>query len=182
VKVGRNEPCPCGSGLKYKNCHLESVGEVPPTERRWQRLHETCGRLSENLVRFVKSTYGLALFDEAWREFTLFEEEEGFDTDSIHLPVFIPWFYYQWRPEPLETPVPKDEIASFPVASAYLKRRGRYVAGLEWETPMQAVRTADGREMVEALLLDFERNNAVRPQLDPDILAELRATLLAASA
>ena len=19
--VGRNEPCPCGSGLKYKNCH-----------------------------------------------------------------------------------------------------------------------------------------------------------------
>ena len=20
TKVGRNEPCPCGSGLKYKNC------------------------------------------------------------------------------------------------------------------------------------------------------------------
>ena len=20
-KIGRNEPCPCGSGLKYKNCH-----------------------------------------------------------------------------------------------------------------------------------------------------------------
>ena len=20
-KVGRNEPCPCGSTLKYKNCH-----------------------------------------------------------------------------------------------------------------------------------------------------------------
>ena len=20
-KVGRNEPCPCGSGLKYKKCH-----------------------------------------------------------------------------------------------------------------------------------------------------------------
>ena len=20
-KVGRNDPCPCGSGLKYKNCH-----------------------------------------------------------------------------------------------------------------------------------------------------------------
>ena len=19
--VGRNDPCPCGSGLKYKNCH-----------------------------------------------------------------------------------------------------------------------------------------------------------------
>jgi len=21
VKVGRNEPCPCGSGKKYKDCH-----------------------------------------------------------------------------------------------------------------------------------------------------------------
>jgi preprotein translocase subunit SecA len=21
AKVGRNEPCPCGSGRKYKNCH-----------------------------------------------------------------------------------------------------------------------------------------------------------------
>ena len=20
-KIGRNDPCPCGSGLKYKNCH-----------------------------------------------------------------------------------------------------------------------------------------------------------------
>jgi len=23
-KVGRNEPCPCGSGKKYKKCHLDS--------------------------------------------------------------------------------------------------------------------------------------------------------------
>jgi preprotein translocase subunit SecA len=28
-KVGRNDPCPCGSGKKYKNCHGKkvSVGE-----------------------------------------------------------------------------------------------------------------------------------------------------------
>ena len=27
-KVGRNEPCPCGSGRKYKHCHgaLQSAG------------------------------------------------------------------------------------------------------------------------------------------------------------
>lgn len=23
-KVGRNEPCPCGSGKKYKNCHMDA--------------------------------------------------------------------------------------------------------------------------------------------------------------
>jgi len=25
-KVGRNEPCPCGSGKKYKQCHGKGVG------------------------------------------------------------------------------------------------------------------------------------------------------------
>lgn len=23
-KIGRNEYCPCGSGLKYKKCHIEN--------------------------------------------------------------------------------------------------------------------------------------------------------------
>jgi len=27
-KVGRNEPCPCGSGKKYKNCHGKSQAEA----------------------------------------------------------------------------------------------------------------------------------------------------------
>jgi preprotein translocase subunit SecA len=26
-KVGRNEPCPCGSGKKYKNCHMRVGGK-----------------------------------------------------------------------------------------------------------------------------------------------------------
>jgi preprotein translocase subunit SecA len=26
AKVGRNDPCPCGSGKKYKNCHMKSGG------------------------------------------------------------------------------------------------------------------------------------------------------------
>jgi uncharacterized protein YecA (UPF0149 family) len=27
-KTGRNEPCPCGSGKKYKRCHMgKSLGE-----------------------------------------------------------------------------------------------------------------------------------------------------------
>lgn len=25
VKVGRNEPCPCGSGLKFKRCHGKAL-------------------------------------------------------------------------------------------------------------------------------------------------------------
>jgi preprotein translocase subunit SecA len=25
LKVGRNDPCPCGSGKKYKKCHLDKA-------------------------------------------------------------------------------------------------------------------------------------------------------------
>jgi preprotein translocase subunit SecA len=25
AKVGRNDPCPCGSGKKYKNCHMRQT-------------------------------------------------------------------------------------------------------------------------------------------------------------
>ena len=27
-KIGRNEPCPCGSGKKYKKCHLKEEVEA----------------------------------------------------------------------------------------------------------------------------------------------------------
>jgi preprotein translocase subunit SecA len=28
-RVGRNDPCPCGSGKKFKNCHMgKSVGPI----------------------------------------------------------------------------------------------------------------------------------------------------------
>jgi hypothetical protein len=32
ARPGRNDPCPCGSGLKYKRCHLEA-------DAREDRLH-----------------------------------------------------------------------------------------------------------------------------------------------
>ena len=34
MKVGRNDPCPCGSGRKYKHCCLEKErGGIPLTQR-----------------------------------------------------------------------------------------------------------------------------------------------------
>lgn len=44
-KIGRNDPCPCGSGLKYKKCCLktgeyEKVRELTGMEMRQIRDHE----------------------------------------------------------------------------------------------------------------------------------------------
>lgn len=30
-KIGRNDPCPCGSGKKYKKCHLDRASQAPVT-------------------------------------------------------------------------------------------------------------------------------------------------------
>ena len=32
-QVGRNDPCPCGSGLKYKKCCLTKQQSLPTVER-----------------------------------------------------------------------------------------------------------------------------------------------------
>ena len=33
-KIGRNQPCPCGSGLKYKKCHLPLESALNSPESR----------------------------------------------------------------------------------------------------------------------------------------------------
>jgi tetratricopeptide (TPR) repeat protein len=48
--TGRNDPCPCGSGKKYKKCHLlgdEEVAIVPPTPPSAQELLANAWRLFE---------------------------------------------------------------------------------------------------------------------------------------
>jgi len=46
------------------------------------------------------------------------------------------------------------------------------------KTPLQAIKTKDGKEMVEALLMDIERRGQqTTPPLDPAIIAELRERL-----
>ena len=49
-KPRRNEPCWCGSGKKYKNCHLrqdEDAALATPTLPRLRRGHSplACGRI-----------------------------------------------------------------------------------------------------------------------------------------
>jgi hypothetical protein len=51
MKIGRNDPCPCGSGKKYKKCHLAAneahasaaLAEVPECARHVERDGETYG-------------------------------------------------------------------------------------------------------------------------------------------
>jgi len=55
--AGRNEPCPCGSGKKYKRCHGDVRPRTPTDQERAQLL---AVRLDQHALRRVRSIHRLA--------------------------------------------------------------------------------------------------------------------------
>ena len=97
MRLGRNDPCPCGSGKKYKKCCLlkEKTSTTVLTHRL---LRETDDRVSELLLPFAKKIYGEESLFEAWD--TFWSDMAGdLDLDNPFLQLFTPWFMYHWFPE-----------------------------------------------------------------------------------
>ena len=124
MKPGRNDPCPCGSGKKYKHCHL-ALDEAPrPEDVTWRRLQRATEGLAEALFKAAIARFGTAGVDEAWQEFNLWDENElEFDPNSPHAEVFIPWLLYNWRPDPQESALP-PEAQGMSAAESYLQAAG----------------------------------------------------------
>jgi len=51
MKTGRNEPCPCGSGKKYKNCCLNAA---PPTFDNTRFIYTDLDNLSNQVPALIK--------------------------------------------------------------------------------------------------------------------------------
>jgi hypothetical protein len=86
-KVGRNDPCPCGSGRKYKKCHLP----VDQAERALQRKSAKDHDLDGQLVREL-SEFAMVRFGSEWRRFS-----KDFGDASEALQLAVPWSVYQYR-------------------------------------------------------------------------------------
>ena len=50
-KIGRNEPCPCGSGKKYKKC---CIGRPHPVMRHWS-YEEVNEMDTEDIIQMLES-------------------------------------------------------------------------------------------------------------------------------
>jgi len=93
-KTGRNEPCPCGSGKKYKKCCLDAQQS---DELAYRRLSQTYDDLMENLLRFSVEELGQTCLDEAMEDF--FEESEWEPDDELldhFASMFWSWFFFNW--------------------------------------------------------------------------------------
>lgn len=98
MQIGRNDPCHCGSGKKYKKCCLAQA-EIHNDEfkkRRWATIQKV---LLPKIMSHVHKAYGPETIDEAYDQFYFYENETAFDPESKELSLFIPWFFYEWFPD-----------------------------------------------------------------------------------
>jgi hypothetical protein len=76
-KIGRNDPCPCGSGKKYKRCclakdqdaqtvdatHTDEADAIPAA------IHKVDERLVDQMIRYARRRFGIEWFDRAAADF-----------------------------------------------------------------------------------------------------------------
>jgi pRiA4b ORF-3-like protein/SEC-C motif-containing protein len=115
MKIGRNEPCPCGSGKKYKRCCLAKDQVANSIDYEWQKLRRTEGEIAELLLYAANDWYGPDFIEKAWAEYT--------ESSPESLPIeetpeaetsFVPWAFFNYVPrnqEPDSNPLPETPLA-----------------------------------------------------------------------
>jgi hypothetical protein len=96
AKIGRNDPCPCGSGKKYKHCCLP--GYVPSIDHVWARQHRESDRLTQEITKFALRKFGDRIY-EAWQDFNMLDFPKPLDEAADERQIFMPYFLFQWNPD-----------------------------------------------------------------------------------
>ncbi|MBI5658096.1 MAG: SEC-C domain-containing protein [Nitrosomonadales bacterium] len=128
MKPGRNDPCPCGSGKKYKQCCLMAEQAPPENEFLWRRIRRAIEGSPMRMLEFATAHFGREALPEAWDDFMPHREDEQdgpFTMDTPHMPVFMPWFFYEWLPYNHDTAVKREAQDRITVGRAYLDKKGR---------------------------------------------------------
>lgn len=128
MKPGRNDPCPCGSGKKYKQCCLKTEQAQPEDAFLWRRIRRAIEGSPMQMLEFTTAHFGKAALAEAWDDFMPHwddEHDEPFAIDTPHMPVFMPWFFYEWQPDPRYTSVKPEAQDGRTPGQAYLDKKAR---------------------------------------------------------
>lgn len=102
AKIGRNDPCPCGSGIKYKHCCLgkevhSSIPAGAKEDPEWLKIRVTEGEVTELILAFGVELYGEKFLKDTFFEFRLWGE---YSVDESYIEsIFIQWVAFSWISE-----------------------------------------------------------------------------------
>jgi hypothetical protein len=89
-KVGRNEPCACGSGKKYKRCCLYRDESARLQERKRSNVHE----LDERIVRHLRE-YAAERYGAKWKAATGRFVRAAGSAEPLLVQLAAPWCVYE---------------------------------------------------------------------------------------
>lgn len=133
MKINHNDYCPCGSGKKYKQCCLKTEQGQPDDEFLWRRIRRAIENLPARMLEFSAAHFGKAGVHEAWDDFIPYREDEPgqpLTTGTPHMPVFMPWFFYEWIPTSSDTAVKHQALDGRTLGRAYLDKKCRQIPAL----------------------------------------------------
>jgi hypothetical protein len=149
MSIGRNDPCPCGSGLKYKKCHL-AIEEAKPRAAEPHRapVHDAGLQLVERIGRWAFDRFGRDELDAAASELGLDDVETG-------MGFIVPWIIFHHEIEG------KPVVEWFALEEAdNISRRERELIDAQrqsWLGLWEVRETVPGKSMILADLLSGEK-------------------------
>ncbi|MCF8081346.1 MAG: SEC-C domain-containing protein [Desulfobacterales bacterium] len=134
-KIGRNDPCPCGSGKKYKKCCMLKKKAASPESVHYRRLSKAYDRLFDRLTDHAERIFGEDAIKCALDEFWGWPEsdEEGPDPEAFErqMPLFLAWFVFNWEYDEFDEDYALDGPPERTVAELYVEEKGDRVDPLE---------------------------------------------------
>ena len=102
-KTGRNDPCPCGSGNKYKKCcmktEISSNSNIVEVDFKWHRLRKLEGTVIDNhLVPYVTQELPEDVVKRALADCFPEDLPEEVDERILLDHFFQPWLLFNWVP------------------------------------------------------------------------------------
>ena len=94
MKTGRNDPCPCGSGKKYKQCCLQAREVQQAEDFLWHQISRAIRGLPDRLLTFEQKRRKPGALQKARSDFTFGAARNSIRTrrrSVIHALVFHNW-------------------------------------------------------------------------------------------
>ena len=150
TKAKRNDPCPCGSGKKYKKCCLLKQQTSPNFDLLYQRLRKTEGELMHKIDNCFEKHYPVEAMGASWHEFNLWDDELTNDFEAPENNYTFPVFRcFHWHVDVHDLPegisIPKQ------IPSQYLLERNKHLSELEKKLAITAMNSPFSFYLIKAV-------------------------------